>query len=79
MTTNEERAWWRQQLRRPDASLVAADQLRLIAHIDALEAKIADYTDACATIIDSSCGTDEKHCTCVPLLRARIAELEAKR
>lgn len=43
-----------------------------------LMARISDYESAYAATLNSPCE-DEKHCTCVPHLRRRIAELEAER
>lgn len=43
---------------------------------DALQAKLDDIEGAYRTVIDEKCASDEKHCTCVPHLRRRIAELE---
>lgn len=45
---------------------------------DNLEASLDDIRNAMRGAMDETCGLNEKHCTCVPMLRARIAELEAK-
>ncbi len=41
-----------------------------------LLAQIADYRESYCRVIVEQCAIDEKHCTCVPALRARIARLE---
>lgn len=44
--------------------------------------RVKDYEDDYAAVVDEPCAPDEKHCTCVPILRRRIKELtaaEAKR
>jgi hypothetical protein len=37
---------------------------------------IADYEESHLRVMNERCANDERHCTCVPALRARIAELE---
>lgn len=49
----------------------------LLNDIDALKARVADWEEERARILAEECAPDEKHCTCVPVLRARVAELEA--
>ena len=44
----------------------------------ALQDKLDDWMNAAAGAMDETCGASEKHCTCVPLLRARVKELESK-
>jgi hypothetical protein len=44
---------------------------------DSLQAELADWKDGVAGAMDESCGT-EKHCTCVPLLRAEVKRLTAE-
>lgn len=39
--------------------------------------ELAEIREAYARVLAEQCAPDEKHCTCVPALRARIAELEA--
>ena len=41
--------------------------------------RIEDYVAGIKIVLDEKCPTDEIHCVCVPMLRARIAELEAER
>ena len=53
----------------------------LIVVADALPALLDERDDVAATfrrVLDEKCPTDEVHCTCVPVLRQRIAELEAQ-
>lgn len=55
----------------------AAGRLAAKSHLDA-QAKLDDIEDAYRIVIDEKCAPDEKHCTCVPHLRRRVAELEAE-
>lgn len=58
----------------------ALDQIeQLTARIAELEAELADYREDFRRVLSDECPTDERHCGCVPILRARIAELEAER
>lgn len=41
------------------------------------QAEVADWRNSSAAVMAEPCG-DEQHCTCVPLLRRRIAELDAQ-
>jgi hypothetical protein len=41
------------------------------------EAELAEIKATHARIVAEECAPDEQHCTCVPALRARMAELEA--
>jgi hypothetical protein len=45
---------------------------------DALRQRIQAYQDDYHNVMAENCAGDEKHCTCVPPLRKRIAELEAR-
>ena len=47
------------------------------ARADAAEERVRDYEDAQRAAMDEACTADEKHCTCVPLLRERVRVLEA--
>lgn len=58
-------------------ALEAADVPALLARIEALEYQITDRDDSFRRVIAEQCAPDERHCSCVPALRARIAELEA--
>ena len=52
------------------------------ATIAEMRERVKDYEDDYAAVVDEPCAPDEKHCTCVPILRRRIKELtaaEAKR
>lgn len=40
--------------------------------------ELADIKETYAHIVNDECGKDEKHCTCVPALRAEIARLKAQ-
>ena len=48
------------------------------AERDELKGKLADWQETHNNIIAERCAPDEVHCTCVPSLRKRIQELEAK-
>jgi hypothetical protein len=52
--------------------------------VDAIDAALAAGCPECAdaaewhaAIMAETCGEDEHHCACVPILRARIKELNA--
>ena len=49
---------------------------KLTARIEELEAATESENEAFRRIMAEECPTDERHCTCVPLLRSRITELE---
>lgn len=51
----------------------------LLAELDALKAEVADWRDTQRAVMSEKCQTDEVHCTCVPMLKKKIAELEAER
>ena len=42
-----------------------------------LEERVRDFEDDFKNTLSEKCAPDEKHCSCVPHLRRRIAELEA--
>ena len=42
---------------------------------DALREELADWRDGAKRALDETCGTDQKHCTCVPALRSVAKEL----
>ena len=41
------------------------------------EAELADYKNSAEQALSETCKPGELHCDCVPLLRARVAELES--
>lgn len=49
----------------------------LKARVEELEAYKADIENACKMAMDEKCSLDQKHCTCVPLLRLKVRELDA--
>lgn len=51
-------------------------EAELLRRYDELENYKEDIEDACKMAMDEVCTADEKHCTCVPLLRLKISELE---
>lgn len=48
------------------------------AKIAELEYQLQDWVDGHTKVVNDECAPDEKHCSCVPNLRKRIAELEAR-
>lgn len=44
--------------------------------IAALKGRLDDYEDDRRRVLAGTCSGDEKHCACVPDLRARVASLE---
>jgi hypothetical protein len=55
----------------------------LLDEVNALQARVAeleewkrDVEDATNASMDERCDMSERHCTCVPLLRTRVRELE---
>lgn len=40
--------------------------------------QLDDLRNAMAGAMDETCGESEKHCACVPLLRAKIKDLESR-
>jgi len=56
--------------------LYAADKIdALRAENERLKGVIADYRQDIARVLDEQCPTDERHCGCVPILRAEIERL----
>ena len=45
---------------------------------DALRADMREWQEAATKSYGECCGTDERHCTCVPLLRVEIERLRAE-
>ena len=43
-----------------------------------LETEINDWKDTFRIVLADECAPDERHCTCVPFLRARIAQFETE-
>ncbi len=63
----------------PDAlKTLAAALAEANGRITQMHAQMIDYFDDYYRVVDDECAPDEKHCTCVPHLRRRIAELEAQ-
>lgn len=42
------------------------------------EAAVQEWLDSTTATMDEKCGKDEKHCTCVPLLRHEARQLRAE-
>lgn len=70
-------------MRRVSESMVQAQIRRLESHIAALRAeneRLRDYKEdvenAVKMSLDEVCTADEKHCTCVPLLRQEVKLLK---
>lgn len=60
-----------------------AQVTKLAARVAELEAsnvekdeRLSDFIESYQKVIGEECSPDERHCTCVPSLRTRIAELE---
>ena len=63
----------------PDAlKTLAAALAEANGRITQMHAQMIDFFAAYYAVLDDECAPDEKHCTCVPHLRRRIAELEAQ-
>lgn len=62
---------------RADVEELGGEYERGLEYILDLETQLSDFTDDFHRVMDEDCSTDEKHCSCVPHLRRRIAELEA--
>lgn len=52
------------------------ENIQLRATLREREAELADWKESVKTIMETSCRADEKHCACVPLLRAKVKESE---
>lgn len=57
---------------------IAAALTETNARISQMHAQMLDYFAAYYAVLDGECAPNEKHCSCVPHLRRRIAELEAQ-
>ena len=62
------------------------DKLTLLAEVSILndrikqlEEELKDINDSWKIVINEECAKDEVHCTCVPVLRAELLELEKKK
>ena len=63
----------------PDAlKILAAALAETNARITQMHAQMMAYFDDYYAVLDDECAPDERHCSCVPHLRRRIAELEAQ-
>lgn len=51
----------------------------LAAEVERLDARLADIEEDARRVLADSCAPDERHCSCVPHLRARLAEVERER
>jgi len=47
------------------------------AEVERLEAELADWRETQRSVMAEKCPTDERHCTCVPMLRKEIESLRA--
>lgn len=50
--------------------------LALAAEVERLSARLAEFEDDALKVLGEPCASDERHCSCVPHLRARIVEVE---
>ena len=51
--------------------------LKAKERIAELTEELEDWRDNACRVLAEECAPDEMHCSCVPVLRRRIAELEA--
>lgn len=57
---------------------IAAALTETNTRITQMHAQMMAYFDDYYAVLDDECAPDERHCSCVPHLRRRIAELEAQ-
>jgi hypothetical protein len=69
---SEDLEYWRAE--RPDEWTMD----RFIRNAKILEDELADIAEEHRQVMAEECPTDEKHCTCVPILRAEIDSLTAE-
>ena len=48
---------------------------KLLNKIKQLEDELSDIKESYKIVMDEKCADDEKHCTCVPILRDKIHEI----
>ena len=58
---------------------VRANNIELRSELEQLRNYKAQMDEAMKFIMDEQCSASEKHCTCVPVLRQRVKELELVR
>lgn len=58
------------------ADTYVTELIKLQDERDGLCDTVADIREQTKIIMDERCATDEVHCTCVPILRARVKRLE---
>ena len=51
---------------------------KLLERAERAEARVTDFTDERQKILSETCARDEQHCTCVPVLRTELTNLEVK-
>lgn len=56
----------------------AVELVELRAKYQALLYKVQDYEDDFRKVMQEECAPDEKHCSCVPHLRAEVKLLRSK-
>jgi len=59
------------------AAQVIADSLVLVAEVERLRERDDNFCDDFHRVTSEACAPDELHCSCVPHLRAQVAELQA--
>jgi len=56
-------------------SLTPTEAGALVAEVERLRERIADFEDDFRKVTSETCAPDERHCSCVPHLRAEVERL----
>jgi len=73
--------WWTDDTAEMDAVLIAhapGDLAALVAEVERLRERIADFEDDFRKVTSGMCAPDERHCSCVPHLRAEVSRLRSE-
>jgi hypothetical protein len=54
------------------------DLREALSEIERLQSIVGDYENATKGAMDEACDCNERHCTCVPLLRAEVKRRQAE-
>ena len=63
---------------KPSLDEVARERDQAIAELEACKGVLAELTEQHQQVMAEECPSDEKHCTCVPILRTGIVRLNAQ-